>query len=174
MAWSIALAIAAIGGTMLTLANPLGAIGMAGVGHLDQHRVDHPQVGGRRHPAVEEPGVIEPAVLVVDVFPVERPVDPLDDPALDLALDIGGWIAQPTPWAATKRRLVTLRGLEVDLDIAELGRKAGRHAAGIHRGCRCDRAAGQRFFGRDLLQRDRRKIADIADSITLLHITRKG
>jgi len=57
-----------------------------------------------------------------------------------------------------------LAGLGVDLDIAELGREAGSHAAGIDRGRSRDRAAGQRLLGRQLLQRQWREVADIAGS----------
>ena len=55
-----------------------------------------------------------------------------------------------------------LAGLGIDLDIAELYREAGRHAAGIDRGRGGGRAAGQRLLGRQFLERQRREIADVA------------
>jgi hypothetical protein len=59
------------------------------VRHLDQDRLDHRHVGGDRHPVVEEPGIIEPALRVVDLLFVERPADALRNAAPDLAFDIG-------------------------------------------------------------------------------------
>jgi hypothetical protein len=70
------------------LADAAGAERVPRVRVLDHDRLDHRQVGGDRHAVIEEARVIEPAVLVVDVFLVERPADPLLDAALDLALDI--------------------------------------------------------------------------------------
>jgi hypothetical protein len=61
-----------------------------------------------------------------------------------------------------KRQDRHLAGLGIDLDIAELYREAGRHAAGIDRGRGGGRAAGRRLLGRQFLERQRREIADVA------------
>ena len=96
----IALATAAIGGTIGTSPTPAHAERMARVRHLDDHRVDHRQVGGDRHAIVEEARILQPAVLVVDVFLVERPADALRGAALDLALDIARVDRRPTSCTA--------------------------------------------------------------------------
>ena len=64
--------------------------GWAGFRHIDEDRLDYRHVGSDRHAVIEEAGVIEPAVPVVDVLLVEGPADALWDAALDLPLDIGG------------------------------------------------------------------------------------
>ena len=72
------------------LANPACAKRMPWVRHLDQDRVDHRQIGADRYTVVEEAGVLQAAVLVVDVFLIERPADALRHTALHLALNIRG------------------------------------------------------------------------------------
>ena len=123
-AW-IALATAAIGGTIGTSPTPRTPNGMARVRHLDEDRVDHRHVGRDRAAVVEKARVIHAALLVVDVFLVERPADALGDAALDLALDIG-WMDRA---ADILRRGVAqhrdMAGLGIDLDIADM-RREGR------------------------------------------------
>ena len=63
---------------------------MPWIRHLDQDRVDHRQVGANRYAVVEEAWVLQAAVLVVDVFLIERPADALRHTALHLALNIRG------------------------------------------------------------------------------------
>ena len=72
------------------LADAACAKRMPWVRHLDQDRVDHRQVGANRHAVVEEAWVLQAAVLVVDVFLIERPADALRHTALHLALNIRG------------------------------------------------------------------------------------
>jgi hypothetical protein len=50
------------------LADPLGAVEVGRVRYLDEDRLDHRNVGGDRHAEVEEPGVVEPTVPIVDVL----------------------------------------------------------------------------------------------------------
>jgi len=71
-------------------ANPLGAVRMGQVRHLDQDRFDHRHVGSNRHPVVEEPRIVEPALRVIDVFFVQGPADALCHAALELPVDIRG------------------------------------------------------------------------------------
>src|SRR5260370_1414741 len=82
--------------------------------------------------------------------------------ALDLALDIAGMDRLADILGGDKAQYRDLAGLGIDLDIAELGREAGRLTAGIDRGGGGKRAAGQCRLAGDLLQRHRLKIADIA------------
>ena len=72
------------------LADAACAKRMPWVRHLDQDRVDHRQVGADRYAVVEEAGVLQAAVLVVDVFLIERPADALRHTALHLPLNIRG------------------------------------------------------------------------------------
>ena len=84
----IALATAAIGGTIGTSPTPRTPKGCRRIRHLDDDRVDHRQIRRDRHAIIEEPGVIEAPLLAVNVLLVERPADPLRNAALDLAFDI--------------------------------------------------------------------------------------
>jgi hypothetical protein len=72
---------------------------------------------------------------------LERPADALRDPTLDLPLDIGRVDRAADILGRDKAQDRHLAGLGVDLDVAELGREAGRHAAGIGPGRGGDRAA---------------------------------
>src|SRR5262245_43365648 len=63
-------------------------IRVARVRHLDDHGVDHGQIGGDRHAIVEEAWVLQLAVAAVDVLLVERPADALRHAALELAFDV--------------------------------------------------------------------------------------
>ena len=58
------------------------SVGMSGVRHLGDDRVDHREVQCRRHPVVEQACVAEPPLGVVEILLVERPTYPLHDPAL--------------------------------------------------------------------------------------------
>ena len=89
VALAMALATAAMGGTMGVSPTPRTPVGMARVRHLHDHRVDHRQVGGDGHAIVEEARVLQLAVGAVDVLLVERPADALRRAALELALDVG-------------------------------------------------------------------------------------
>src|SRR5947207_139006 len=101
---------------------------MAWVRVLDHHRFDHRQIGGDRDPVIEEAGVIETPVLVVDVFLVERPPDPLRDAALDLALDIARVNGAADVLHRSVAQYLDLPRLRVDLDVADMRRKAGAGA----------------------------------------------
>ena len=85
---SMAFATAAIGGTDVDFPDPLHAVGVAGVRDFHQHRFDHRQIRGDRHPVVEESRILEAALVVVDVLLVQGPSDALGRPSLDLPLDI--------------------------------------------------------------------------------------
>jgi hypothetical protein len=150
-------------------ADALGAVGVRRVRDLDEDRLDHRHVGRDRHPVVEEAGVVEPAIAIVDVFLVERPADALRDAALDLALDIGGVDRLADILRCDKAQDRHLAGLGIDLDIAELRRETGRHAAGIEGGGGGDRPAGSAFFAANSLNDTGKKsptllLAGFADS----------
>ncbi len=125
---------------------------MARVRVLHQDRLDHRQVGCDRDPVVEEARVIEPPVLVVDVFLVERPADPLRDAALDLALDIARVDRAADVLDRGVAQDLDLARLLVDLDVADTRRKAGAGALRIDRHFGADRPAGPSRFERDVGQ----------------------
>ena len=74
---------------------------------------------------VEKARIIQPTLLVVDVFLVERPADALGHAALNLAFDI----TRMDRSADILRRGVAqhrdMPGLGIDLDIADMGREGG-------------------------------------------------
>jgi len=129
---------------------------------MSDARLDHRHVGRDRHPVVEEAGVVEPAIAIVDVFLVERPADAPRDAALDLALDIGVVDRLADILRCDKAQDRHLAGLGIDLDIAELRRETGRHAASIEGGGGGDRSAGSALLRRQFLERHRQEIPDIA------------
>src|SRR5580704_10363240 len=143
------------------LADAAGAERVAWVRVLDQNRLDHRQVGGYGHSVIEEARVIEAPVLVVDVFFVERPADTLRHAALDLALDIGGVNG---PADILDRRIaqdLDLARLLVDLDVADMRRKAGAGALRVDRQLGADRTAGPSRFECNLGQRQRLEAASV-------------
>src|SRR5207302_1609679 len=117
--------------------------------------------GGYRDAVIEEAGVIEPAVLVVDVFLVERPADPLGDAALDLALDIRGVDGAADILDRGVAQDLDLPRLLVDFDVADMRRKARAGALRVDRHLGADRPAGAPGFERDLGQRQRLEAAGI-------------
>ena len=161
IASAIALATAAIGGTIGTSPTPRAPNGWRGFGVLDHDRLDHRQVGGDRHAVVEEARVIEAPVLVVDVFLVERPADALGHAALDLALDIGGVDRAADILDRGVAQDLDVAGLLVDLDIADMRRKAGAGALRVDRHLGADRPAGAPRLERDLGQRQRLEAAGV-------------
>ena len=70
------------------LASALNTVWVLIVRHLNDDRGDLWQITGDGDPVVEEPSVINVAVLGIDVFFVERPADALHNAALDLPFDI--------------------------------------------------------------------------------------
>src|ERR1041385_3941286 len=98
---------------------------MTRVWHLDEDRVDHRHVGSDRHAVVEEARIFEAAILVVDIFLVERPADALCDTALHLPFDIGGMDRAPDILDRGIAQDFDRAGLAIDLDIANVGRETG-------------------------------------------------
>src|SRR5215813_947141 len=88
MAWEMALARAARGGDDGHLSHAPQPKGVAGIGHLDQHRLDHRRVQGGGHAIVQEAGVGHGAIRGIDILLVQGPADTLDGGALDLPLHV--------------------------------------------------------------------------------------
>ena len=99
---------------------------------------------------------------VVNVLLVERPPDALRDPALDLPLDVTRVDCASDVLRGDETQYRHLAGLGIDFDVAELGGKARRDSAGVYRRRGDDRSAGLRPLGRNLSDRQRREVADIA------------
>src|SRR5258705_1494902 len=136
-------------------ADPLHALRMLRVRHFDHYRVEHRQGRTNRHAIVEEAGVIDLAVLVVDVFLVQRPADPLRNAALHLALDI----ARMDGAADVLHRGVADDAHDpefgIDLDVADVGTETTFRAFGVELHAGADRPAHLRGFCRKLGQRQR-------------------
>jgi len=161
IASAMALATAAIGGTIGTSPTPPGAEGVARVRVFYHHGVNHRHVGGHRHAVVEKARIFEPPLLVVDVFLIQRPADPLGHPALDLALDIGGVDRAADILHGRIAQDFDVAGFLVDLDIADVRRKAGARTLRVDRHLGTDRAAGPTRFERDLGQGQRLEAAGV-------------
>ena len=70
-------------------AHAANAIWMAGIRHFHYNRVDHGQIACHRYPVIQETRVLQPSVLAIDVFLVQRPANALRRASLILALYIG-------------------------------------------------------------------------------------
>src|SRR5258708_38167303 len=105
-------------------ADALDALRVFRVRHLDHDGVDHRQVRTHRHAVVEEAGVIDLALLVVDVFLVQRPADALADPALQLAFDIGGMYGAADVLDRGVADHADDAEFDIDLDISDVGAEA--------------------------------------------------
>src|SRR5437764_1499051 len=79
----------------------------------------------------QETRVIEAPVLVVDVFLVERPADPLGHAALDLAFDIARVDGAADILHRGVAQDLDLPRLLVDFDVADMRRKAGPGALSV-------------------------------------------
>ena len=62
---------------------------MAGVGHFDNHRIDHWQVRGNRHAIIEKSGVFQSALCIVNIFFIESPANSLANAMPPLVAEFG-------------------------------------------------------------------------------------
>ena len=124
------------------LADAAHAVGMAGIRHLDHHRVDHRQVEAGRHPVVEEAGVGHLALVVVDVLLVQRPADALHGPALHLPLDVAGMDRLADVLNGGVAQDGHLARLGIDLDVDDVRGEGAADAGRIDAGPADDGAAG--------------------------------
>jgi hypothetical protein len=117
---------------------------MAWVGDFEDHRVDHRQIRADRDAVVEEAGVLQAAVLAVDILLVQRPADALDGAALELAFDVGGM--HRLAGILDDRVAHDLRGagFGIDLDIADMRGEADARTIGRIFVMAGDRTAGAR------------------------------
>ena len=104
---------------------------MAGVGHLDDHRVNHRQVRGNRDAVIEEDRVLKPPILAIDIFLIKRPADPLRRAALKLPFNIRRMNCLPGILHHGVANDARVPGLRVHLYIYDMGAKT---AAKAHRG----------------------------------------
>src|SRR5262249_55667585 len=111
---------------------------------------------------VEEAGILQSALGIVNILFVQRPADTLDDAALDLAFDVVAVDGAADILRGDEAQYGDAAGFRIDLDVAKLGGETGRLAAGIDGGGGTDRAAGQGFLAGDLLERHRLEVAHVA------------
>jgi len=143
------------------LADPAHALRMLRVRHLDHDRVEHRQVRADGHAIIEEARIIHLAILVVDVFLVERPADTLGNAALHLALHIGG--VDRAADILERRVAHDPHDTEFDihLDIADVRGEAALGAGGVELRAGADRAAALVGPRGELGQRQRLELAGI-------------
>ena len=63
---------------------------MSGVRHLHNHCVNHRQIRSQGNAIVKEARILQPPIVSIDIFFVQRPTDPLRCSALELPFHIGG------------------------------------------------------------------------------------
>src|SRR5262249_35781085 len=133
-------------------ADALHALRVLWIWHFDHDGVDHRQVRTHWHAIVEEAGVIDLALLVVDVFLVQRPADALADAALELALDIARMNGAADVLDCGVADHSDDAQVDVDLHIGDVRTEAafGAHGVELHTGA--DRSTHRWSFLRKLLQ----------------------
>src|SRR5262245_36349658 len=151
-------------------ANATDAERVARIRHFDDDRLDGGYVEGRGHAVIEEAGVEQAALLVVDELFVECPADALGGAALHLTFDV----ARVDGGAGIDDRGVAqhgdLAGFRIDFHVGDVDRVRGTDAAGRDGRAADDRPAGLVQAGGQLLERDpfrgvavKRKLASTVD-----------
>ena len=134
---------------------------MCRIGVFHHNRINCRQIGGNWDTIVEEAGIIQPTVLVVNVFLVQRPADALRHAALDLTFHVGGMYCPADILARSKAQDFDMTRVRVDLDIDHMRTNRTHVTACILRhGCH-DRAASRQGFRCQFLQRQRIELARI-------------
>src|SRR5262252_10785282 len=129
------------------------AIGMAGIGHLDDDRINHRHVGCHGNTVIEEAWVLQASVLVVPVLLVERPSNPLNGATLHLAFDVA-WMYRLASVLhhGIAQNLYSAR-VWIDLDVADVRAKAHTGTVGVVFKMPRDRSARTRKLRRNLIER---------------------
>src|SRR5262245_7488255 len=134
---------------------------MTRVWHLDDHGIDHRQVGSHGYAIIEEAWVLQLAIFSVDVLLVEGPADTLGDAALVLALHVA---RMDGPARILNCRIADHgdpAGLWIDLDVGDVRGKARCGASGVDAGITDDGPAGLAGDAGDVFQRHRRMLAGV-------------
>ena len=171
----MALAMAASGGTSGDLARPAHAVGVSGVGHLHDDRVNHRQVQRGGHPVVQEAGVQHPALAVDVVFLVQRPADALHHAALYLAFDIAGMDGPSGVLQSGVAQDGHLAGVRVNLHVHDVQSEGVAHATRVDRRAAHDGASGSVEPGRKGLEGDAQlRVLPVGQhTLVVLHILRR-
>ena len=106
---------------------------MVRIGNLQNDRVDHRQVGTDRDAIIEIAGILQPPVLAIDIFLIERPADALCGTALILALDIGRMDRLAGILDHRIADDLGGAGFRIKLDIADMGGERDAGAIGTLR-----------------------------------------
>ena len=107
---------------------------MAGVRDFHNNRVDHWEVEAGGDAVIQIGRVPHHALVVVEVFFVETPADPLDSAALDLSFDVGGMNRGADGLSGRVAENFDLAGVGVDFDVNDVGGERSAPAFGINRG----------------------------------------
>ena len=118
------------------------AVGMTGVRHFDNHRVNHRQVQAGGHPVVEETGVSHSTLGGVEILLVQGPADALHRGALDLSLDKVGMHRLAGVQKGGKAEDGDFAGIRIHFYIHDIAGKDGADAGRGRRGGTGNRAAG--------------------------------
>ena len=148
---------------------------MVRVGHFDDHGIDHRQIRGHGNAVVEEVRVLQPPVLVVDIFLVERPADTLRRGALVLAFDVARVDRLAGILGNGEAQDRHLAGLRVDLDVDRLGGEAGARPLDVFFDMRGDGAAGLAGILGDIGNRQRLELTGVSSGgtgVTVLPLDR--
>ena len=131
------------------------AVRVERIRHLDDLGVDHWHVRRHRHPVVQEAGVLHDAVVVVDVFLVERPADSLHGTALYLALHVGRVDGPSRVLNRGEAQHVDLAGLGVDHGVGEVAGERRPDTLCVQAGPAQQRATGSASATGNVRQRQR-------------------
>ena len=124
------------------LAHSSHPVGMGGVGHFHDHRVDHGQVQTSGHAVIQEAGIGHLALIVEEVLLIQRPADPLDRSSLHLAFHVAGVDGLSSVLQRGVSEDFHFAGLGVYLHVYDVYREAGTSASGVYVGVADNGAPG--------------------------------
>src|SRR5688572_22620460 len=93
---------------------------MVRVWHFDDDRLDFRNVGGDWHAVIEEARIFKAAVLVVNIFLVQRPTDALHYAAVDLPFAITRVYRSAHVLRCHVAKYFGIARFRIDLDITKL------------------------------------------------------
>src|SRR5712691_8352958 len=134
------------------LTHPSHAKRVGGIGHLDDHRIDHREVQTRGHAIVQEARIDHAAGLVVVILFIQSPADALHRPALHLILHIAGMNRLAGILDGGVAQDGDLACLRIHLHIHEVRGDAWTGAARIDPSTAGDGATSGILAGRELLE----------------------
>ena len=128
------------------------AKGVVGIGHLDDHRVNHREVKARRHAVIQEAGIDHVAILIEVILFIEGPTNALHHTALELTFHITGVNRLPGILDGCVAQDGDFPRLRVHLHVDDMGGNRWAGTSRIDPGAAGDRTAGGILTRRDLLK----------------------